>query len=129
MARPTTIEDVDEYLKAPHTFITVDLQFLTRDIAVGAAVLNLINEARRSVEFSFSEDGEFKVTVPRSDAELAAALRSAQRSWDHGEELHAKVVDGGDIETWQRGAVNRWLKAEGREPIDWDRIDAEAVLS
>lgn len=119
MSRPETIEDVPSYQRDPHTFIQVDPQFLTTDITVGAAILNLIVAARASDVFEVSEDGEFKVTLPLTDVEIQQRISAAQRSWDYDEADYEKVNNGEHIETWRKSAIDNWVKQEGRDPIDW----------
>lgn len=124
MTRPETIEDIPDYRREDHTFIQVDPQFLTTDIAVGAAMLNLIAAARASEIFEVSEDGEFKVTVPLTDKEIETRVKDAQRSWDYDAERYEKACTGQEVPDYFRNSINIWAKDEGRDTIDWDEYDA-----
>lgn len=123
MTRPETIEDVDAYDRKAHVFIHVDPPYLTLDVEVGAALLKLIAAARNSDLFDVSEDGEFKVSVPLTEVELAQRLENAQRSWDYTEKDYEKVCDGERVESWRRHAIDRWAKDEGKPDIDWNEYD------
>lgn len=125
MARPETIEDLADHERQAREFVRVDLQHLTKDVAVGAAVLGLIDAARRSECFSVDEAGEFLITVPLTEAELLSRLETAQRSWGYTSDAYSAAREGSrQVETWHRYSVNQWAKAEGLDEIDWEAHDA-----
>lgn len=124
MTRPESVADLDEHERAPHEFVKVDLQHLTRDVTVGAAVLNLIEAARSSEHFSVDEDGLFVVSVPLTEAELQRKVESAQRSWDYTQTDYHAARDGAKhIESWRRHGIDRWARDEAQAPIDWAAHD------
>lgn len=129
MARPETVEDLQEHERKAHEFVRVDLKFLTADVAVGAALLTLIDVARKSSAFVVDEDGQFLITVPLTTGELDSRLRSAQRSWEYNRDDYAKATaDVNSVETWRRSTIDYWAKGEGLDPIAWDAPELEAVL-
>ena len=122
MTRPTTVDDLTDYKKKPHEFLSLEITYLTRDVKVGAAALALIQAVRESEAFVLSEDGEFKVTVPLTEAELESRVKSEQRSWDYTRDDYEHAVNGTKtIETWRRYAIDEWAKREDRDPINWEK--------
>ena len=91
MARPETVEDLQEHERKAHEFVRVDPQFITTDVAVGAALLTLIDVARKSSAFVVDEDGQFLISVPLTTAELDSRLRTAQRMWEYHRDEYAKA--------------------------------------
>lgn len=129
MARPETVDDLQEHERKAHEFVRVDLQFITTDVAVGAALLTLIDVARKSSTFVVDEDGQFLITVPLTTDELDSRLRAAQRSWDYNRDDYAKATaDVNAVEKWRRTGIDYWAKGEGLTPIAWDANEHEAVL-
>lgn len=125
MARPHTPADLSEHELRSHEFIRVDPQFLTRDVAVGAALLNLIDMARRADGFDLDEDGIFMVSVPLTDDELASRVKAAQRSWDLGQESYVLALSGEPVAPYLRHVINAWAQREGNTPIDWGKYDVQ----
>lgn len=124
MSRPESIQDLADHEKTPHEFFRIDLQHLTRDVAVGAAARELIDAARRSEYFDVDEDGQFLVSVPLTEAELRLKVESAQRSWDYNRDAYeAALVGSRKVESWHRYSVDQWAKSEGLESIDWATHD------
>ncbi|WP_336642292.1 DUF7432 family protein [Microbacterium sp. MMO-56] len=129
MARPEAVEELHEHERKAHEFVRADPQFITADIAVGAALLTLIDVARRSPVFTVDEDGQFLITVPLTPAELDSRLRSAQRIWEYNRDDYAKAAgDVTAVEQWRRTAIDYWAKGEGLDPIAWDATELGAVL-
>lgn len=129
MARPETVEDLQEHERKAHEFVRVDPQFITTDVAVGAALLTLIGVARKSSAFVVNEDGQFLISVPLTTAELDSRLRTAQRMWEYHRDEYAKAAaDVNAVEAWRRSSIDYWAKGEGLDPIAWDATDLEAVL-
>lgn len=126
MARPQTAEDLSAYERAPHEFVKVDLQFLISDVTVGAAVLALVDAARRSEYFHVDEDGQFLVTVPLTDAEVVRKIESAQRMWDHNRDDYVAALEGTKpLEVWRRATIDQWAKNEDWDAIDWAAHDTK----
>lgn len=125
MARPEKFEDLADYEKQPREFVRVDLQHLTVDLGVGAAVLTLIDTARKSEAFEVDEDGVFAVSVPLTEKEKEHKVASAQRTWDYNEaDYEAAIADVKLIERWRRSTLDHWASVEDREPVDWYAHDA-----
>lgn len=129
MARPESVEDLMEHERKAHEFVRVDPQFITADVAVGGALLTLIDVARKSSTFVVDEDGQFLITVPLTTDELDSRLRAAQRSWDYNRDDYSKATaDINAVEKWRRTSIDYWAKGEGLTPIAWDANELEAVL-
>jgi hypothetical protein len=122
--RPRTFADLEDFNTAPHEFIKADPQFVMRDIAVGHAFLALLEALRTSPEFDLTEDGEIKATVPLTEEEMTAKLRSAQSSWDASKAWYEQAEEK-HVESWKRYSINAWARREGLEPIDWEQHDAQ----
>lgn len=129
MARPSKVADLADHEARSHEFIRIDPQFLTRDVRVGAALLNLIEAARQSDGFELDEDGTFTVSVPLTDEELAQRVKNAQRSWDFAQESYSKALSDEPLASYYRHTVDAWAEREGNTPIDWEQYDARQVVT
>ncbi|AYD87337.1 hypothetical protein SEA_VALENTINIPUFF_36 [Microbacterium phage ValentiniPuff] len=123
MARPTTHADLSSIHTDPHVFVHIDPQFLTTDIAVGSAILALIDVAQKAELLNVSTDGAYIVSIDRSVEELDRALKHAQAAWDRDEVELQKVYDGEEVPSWRRFSLEQHAKAEGHDPIDWAEYD------
>lgn len=95
MARPDTIDDLADHQTAAVTILSIrDIDAI---IAAPDALRDLgdLIESCRAAGFTVSAGtfGGFDVTRPPNDAELAAALRNAQSSWDTGHADYQRTVD------------------------------------
>ena len=125
MARPEKFEDLSEHEQKDNEFLDVRVDYITVDTAVGAAILNLIEACRKSDTFNVSEDGEFKVYLPKTVEERSRALRQAQQSWGYKKEAYESVdTREKPVEGWYRHTVDSWAEGEGLPAIDWAAHDA-----
>lgn len=122
--RPKTVDDLEEYYVRDHKFVEVDPQYLTLDLKVGTAVLALIAACRESEVFTFSEDGEILVSLPRTAAEKLKALRERQDSWDFAQHLYEQAVAcPEEFKTDFRFIADNHANAEGLPAIEWPTED------
>lgn len=122
MSRPATVADLSSYDTDDHDFLHADLNYLTRDVKVGAAVLTLISACRESDAFTVKEDsGSITVTVPLSADEKLKRLRTRQKSWDDRADWYARAVADpeGTVTEWWKPYLDSWVLEEGRTPIAW----------
>lgn len=127
MARPETHADLSEWQRQGHLLATIPSDFITRHPSLGQHLLAAIAEADR-LGLPRTSDGEIR--IPKTDDELDVALRSEQRSWDYNAERWAAATNGDPDACIPalRYSVDAWAKAEGRDAVDWDALDAEAAL-
>lgn len=124
MSRPETIGDLETYERAPHDFVRVDPQYLTRDVKVGAALLALIDAARSAEGFVIDEDGTFTVSIPLSDDEVQKKLSTAQAAWDNNQTKYTEAREVTKlVPPYLRWAVDAWAKKEELPAIDWEAHD------
>lgn len=116
--RPITHDDLPDYARQGHLVALIPGDYLTRYPSLGQHLLAAIAEAER-LGLRHTSDG--RIEIPRTEVELDKALEQAQRSWDMDKERYEQaLVNPASIEqTYWRGSVDRWAKAEGREPITW----------
>lgn len=125
MGRPEVFDDLEDHEQRDNEFLGVRMEYITQDLAVGSAVLALIDACRKSETFTVSEDGEFKVYLPKTKEERDRAVRAAQQSWDFRKKAYEGLaVCEKQIETWWRYQIDSWAKGEGLPEPDWDAHDA-----
>ena len=110
MSRPESPEDLEEYYRRGHEVATIPSDYITRFPSLGMHLLAALAEAERlGLQV---ENGA--ITIPLTQEELDAKIKSAQRSWDTGKEMHDKYLADGE---WPKYSYvwNSYLLAEGIE--------------
>lgn len=110
MTRPASPEDLEEYYRRGHSVATIPADYITRYPSLGMHLLAALAEAERlGLQV---ENGE--ITIPLTEEELDHKVKSAQRSWDTGKEMHDKYLADGAWPKYSYG-WNSYLTAEGIE--------------
>lgn len=118
MARPTTHDDLPDYLRAQHSVAHIEAEYVVKYPSLGQHLLAALAEAERlglTVEAG-------AITLPKTDEELDNALTQAQRSWDVSAERYEKaVVDPESVEVgiWRK-ITNDWARENGLPEVEWD---------
>lgn len=117
MSRPTTHDDLEDYVRKGHVVASIPSTYITRYPSLGQHLLAALAEADR-LGLTVTTDGD--IVIDLTTDELDTQLKSAQRSWDYDEASYRKAVAGEPIEQWRRSGVDRWARTEGMDPVAWD---------
>ena len=118
MARPTTHDDLPDYIREGHRVAHVEAAFVVAYPSLGQHLLAALAEAERlglTVEAG-------TITLPKTTEELDEALANAQRTWDHSAERYdAALLDPDSVEPgiWRK-ITNDWARENDRAEIVWD---------
>jgi len=113
MARPQAWEDLEDYARKGHVIASIPSTFITRHPSLGAHLLAALAEAGR---LGLTVEGD-EIVIEQTTEERAAALASAQRSWDYSHEKYeawiaGTLADDGLRSFYEHGAA-RFAKSEG----------------
>lgn len=128
MSRPETINDLPaEKTTAPAVTIhNVSVPVLTADdLRSLAGLVEGLGDS--SLECRVQDDGSVVYMRHLTVSELKRVLLREQDTWDWLSGLYSRARGGEVLDSWRQGLVDKYARAEGLDPIDWDALDeAEA---
>ena len=121
MSRPETINDLPaEKTTAPAVTIhNVSVPVLTAD-----DLRSLAGLGDSSLECRVQDDGSVVYMRHLTVSELKRVLLREQDMWDWLSGLYSRARGGEVLDSWRQGLVDKYARAEGLDPIDWDALDA-----
>ena len=116
MSRPAAYTDLSDYERKGHVVATIPATHITRFPSLGQHLLAALAEASR-LGLAIEDDD---IVIVKTDAELNAALKTAQRGWDAHRDYYEQARAGEPLETWKHYGTKSHARAEGLPVPEFD---------